>query len=144
MVAATKTGQGSITDQSQSVTCCERNLNSSRGARFLNFFTKTRQATAMETHTKALSLPTWAEMLTACQRPERGCVLSLVFTPKTEKESDSATETQIYIYIKKTGHVQMFSMTVDLQTDQMWSLNAKTFVCFLLKGAYSQRTMLQP
>lgn len=38
----------------------------------------------------------------------------------------------------------MFSMTVDLQTDQMWSLNAKTFVCFLLKGAYSQRTMLQP
>lgn len=46
----------------------------------------------METHIKAQSLPTWAETLTACQRPERGSTLSLVLTPKTRRKSDTTPE----------------------------------------------------
>lgn len=43
----------------------------------------------MENHIKAWSFPTWAERLTAFQRPERGCVFLLFFTPKTRTETDS-------------------------------------------------------
>lgn len=46
----------------------------------------------METHIKALNLPTWAEMLTACRRPEGATSTSL--HTKTIRESDTAPEAQ--------------------------------------------------
>ncbi|KAI3351635.1 hypothetical protein L3Q82_020471, partial [Scortum barcoo] len=71
-----------------------------RCALFSKFLYKMRQATKVETQRKALSLTTWAETLTARQRPERGCLLSLVFTPKIMKESNTAIETQDHLKIE--------------------------------------------
>lgn len=56
----------------------------------------------METLTKALSLPTQTEMLTACQRPERGCVL---FTPKSKRESDTTTEARDHLETESRTNV---------------------------------------
>lgn len=52
----------------------------------------------MENHIKALSFPTWAERLTAFQRPERGCVF---FTPKTRTETDIVPEARDLLTIQK-------------------------------------------
>lgn len=51
------------------------------------FLPNARRTSAMETHTKTLSLPTWAEPLTARQRPERGRVLP---PPRTTGDYDPA------------------------------------------------------
>lgn len=40
----------------------------------------------MENHIKALSFPTRAERLTACQRPERGCVLTVFHTQNQNRD----------------------------------------------------------
>lgn len=78
----------------------------------------------METHIKAQSLPTWAETLTACQRPERGCLLS----HPSPKENQILPQRLRITGEQKTGYVRIFQMTVDLEVDQMWALNAKRFV----------------
>lgn len=69
----------------------------------------------METHIKFQSLPTWAETLTACQRPERGCVLShprprIRYSPRGSGSPENRKQ-----------------KTVVLEMEQMWSLNEKRF-----------------
>lgn len=62
----------------------------------------------METHMKAQSLPTWAETLTACQRPKRGRMLSLVLTPETRRESDTTPEAWDQLNTENREDGQMF------------------------------------
>lgn len=80
-----ETGHESFTSQSQSVTCCSPEVKHPRCS-VTTFLHTVRNGTAVETPGKHASLPTWAGLLTASQRHNRGCVISLSSHPTPRED----------------------------------------------------------